>query len=134
MAKQFNAIIATQNVHFRGTSSIPVTNANFKAITGARYAANVTGTSGLFSIQIVGSIGGTTYTIAGLTSITSGNHMLYPQTYGANGVVNAIEGAKSIATQQIDSIVPPSHVVFESIVATAGISTTAVVSAVITER
>lgn len=138
MAQQFNAIIAQQTDHFRGTSAIEIlstTNAlpNFKAITGSAYAVTLSGgQSGSFSVHILGSIGGTTYIVAGLTALTAaGDYMLYPATYLTTGAMDALEAAIAVADVTLDKIVPPSTVVFESGVATAGISTNATVSAVL---
>lgn len=136
MAQQFNSIIARQTDHFRGTSSIsvlPTTTAlpNFRAITDAVYAVSVTGgVSGSFGVHVLGSIGGTTHVIAGLTSLGAGSFVLYPGNYSVSGAFNPIETGKAVSRYQIDKTVPPSTVVFQSGVATAGISATITVSAV----
>ena len=138
MAQPFNAIIAKQTDDFRGTSTISVLSTtsafpNARALSRAMYAVNVeAGQSGTFGVDVVGSIGGTTYTIAGLTSISAaGNYILYPRTYGSDGALDAVEAAVSVATQQIIDIVPPSAVMFRSNVATAGVTAVITVSAVL---
>jgi hypothetical protein len=140
MAQQFNAIVATQNDHFRGASAVDILQTTtalpaFRAITGSAYTVNLSGgQSGTFSVHVIGSIGGSTYIVAGLTSLgaATGNFMLYPATYAAAGTMNALNTATSIATNQVDQIVPPSTVVFESdgVANASGVSTVAVVSMV----
>ena len=134
MAQQFNAIIATQNVHFRGVSTIAITNLpNFKSISGSVYSLVTTGgVSGTYACYIVGHVAGQTYAIAGITTITNiGTFILYPATYSANGSANQFNTSTSATTKQIDQTVPPSHVVFQGNIATAGISISAVVGACI---
>lgn len=140
MPQQFNAIIATQTDHFRGTSGIQIKDEvpnwpNYRSIAGAAYAVSVTGgVSGSFGVHIIGSLGGSTYTLAGLTSLAAGNFVLYPTAYTAAGAEPDTEAVKSIATNEIHNIVPPSVVVFQSAVATVGISATITVSACINAR
>ena len=135
MAQQWNAIIAKQIVPFRGTSAISIVDTapgfpNFRAITGAAYAVNVSGgVSGSFGVHVLGSIGGTTYTLAGLTTLAAGSFVLYPTFWTNAGAQSATETALTIASNRIDQIVPPSVVVFQSATATAGISATITVSA-----
>ncbi len=141
MAQQFNAIIAVQSVIFRGTSVVqilPTTSAlpNFRAIAGAAYSVTLSGgQSGSFGVAVRGSIGGTTDTIAGLTTLGSatGNFVLYPVTYTAAGAENLLEVPITVALNRIDQIVPPSSVEFSvaGVANTLGVSTVATVSAVI---
>ncbi len=138
MAQQFNAIIATQTDHFRGSSTVVILETttalpNFRAITGAVYAVElVGGQSGAFSAQVVGHIGGTTFVIAGTTGLgTIGKRILYPATYSNNGSLVAI-GTNLVASgYQIDTTVPPSAVIFETSKVTFGTSTNVTVSAVL---
>jgi hypothetical protein len=131
MANQFNQIIATQTVAFRGLSQVGVRTGNInypnsRTITGAVYSLLVTGgISGTFGVNVVGIIGGATYTIAGVTAITAaGSYILYPVGYsstGAGGAVGAVSAGVN-AIHRIDHIVPPYYVGFQSAVATVGIS------------
>lgn len=136
MAQQFNAIIAEQTDHFRGNSFVSVLSTtdalpNFRAITGSAYTAQVSGgVSGSFGVLIRGRVGGLVLDLAGLTAIsTAGNFVLYPITYNTNGAANAVETAISAATKQIDQIMPPSEVLFQSGDATEGISASIQVTA-----
>lgn len=138
MAQQFNAIIAEQTDHFRGSSSLSplsVTDAlpNFRAITGSAYAAVVTGgISGSFAVLVRGRLGGLTLDLAGLTAIsTGGNFVLHPIVYQANGAASAVGSAKSIATTQLDQLIPPTEVLVQSGILTAGISASISVRAVL---
>ncbi len=136
MAQQFNAIIATQTDHWRGTSAISIAQTangfpNFRAISGAAYAMTVTGgVSGSFGVAIKGSIGGTTYTIAGLTTITvAGDYVLYHVGYALTGAENVLETSVTSAMTSIAQVVPPSTVELSSVIATQGISAAVTVSA-----
>ena len=76
-----------------------------------------------------------THAIAGLTNIgAAGARVLYPTGYTASGTALLV-GIGSYNQQDpvniITNIVPPSAVVFESNVATAGISASVQVSAVL---
>ncbi len=135
MAQQFNANIATQTDHFRGSSTIEISTVtalpNFRAITGAVYAVEITGgQSGAYSVQVVGHIGGSTFVIAGTTGLgTAGSRVLYPGTYANTGALQDI-GTNLVASgYQINTTVPPSAVIFETSKATFGTSTNVVVSA-----
>lgn len=138
MAQQFNGIIAQQTVAFRGTSAISVFTGTssfpvFRAIRDARYTANLTGgNSGSFSVHVIGSIGGTTYIIAGLTAMgtTTTSYVLPPRGYD-NGGLGIVLGTVGSTYTTLENIVPPSAVVFQSGVATAGISRAVTVSAVL---
>ena len=137
MSKQFNAIIADQRVIFRGTSSVGISTStmpSFRSITAAVYGVNVTGgISGSFGVTILGSIGGTTYVIAGLTSLTAGSFVCYPATYDADGSLQALETDNTVVLKSYDQLIPPTRVVFDSagVANTLGVSATIEVSAVI---
>ena len=140
MAQQFNSIIATQSVIFRGTSVIDILSTTtalpvFRAIAGSAYAVTLSGgQSGTFGVVVKGSLGGTTYTIAGVTALTAvGNFMLYPTTYDEDGAEELQSTAITVAGHRIDQIVPPSTVEFSvaGIANTLGVSTVATVSAVL---
>lgn len=138
MPRRWNGTIATQTVPFRGTSSItvPVTvnQINFRALTRAVYALNVTGgVSGSFGVHIVSRVGGYTFTVAGLTAISAvGNYILYPAGYSATGALMPIGGAVGFPLSDVNRIdwsLPPVNVNFQSGVATAGISANCTVAA-----
>jgi hypothetical protein len=137
MANNFFGIIAQQTVPFRGTSQISVRAAapdmpHFRALKQARYLCSVTGgVSGSFGVLVLADVGGLTWTIAGNTTVGTGLNVLYPTTWGNDGVVNALETATGAATQQIIDSLPPAYVAFQSAIATAGISATITVSAAI---
>jgi hypothetical protein len=139
MANQWNAVIATQTVAFRGTSSVgvkafstalPQVRALGDAVYGVKVAGGISGTFGVF---VVGYVGGTTYVLAGVTNITAaGNYILYPVGYsstGAPGIPGDVQ-ASVAGIHRLDRVVPPSHVAFQSAVATVGISASCTVSAV----
>lgn len=137
MAGQFNAVIATQTVVFRGTSQVKVETANvqfpnMRALAGAAYVLNVTGgVSGAFGVVVMGQVGGYTVSLAGVTNISSvGNYVLYPFGYTTSGVGN-LGGAGIPLEPRIDQIVPPYSVLFQGNSGTAGISATLTVSAAV---
>ncbi len=138
MSKQFNAIIADQRVIFRGSSTVGISTStmpNFRAITGAAYAVNVTGgISGSFGVMVLGQLGGITYHLAGLTSLAAGSFMMYPATYNGAGALNILETTVTVANYRgLDQLIPPQSVLFEAGGAAnaIGISATIEVSAVI---
>ncbi len=138
MSKQFNAIIADQAVEFTGVTSISIPTSlmpNFRAITGSAYGVNVTGgVSGTFGVYVIGSIGGSTYTIAGLTTVAAGTQILYPAQYENDGSESLLETIVGVTTTRLDQLVPPSRVVFEVTGGDAdatGVSANITVSAVI---
>ncbi len=142
MSKQFNSVIATQSVIFRGTSAVGVSTStipNYRAITGAVYTATLTGgQSGVFGIHVVGNVGGNTYIVAGITALTAaaGSVVLWPARYGSDGVMLPLKAVEGTTTRRIDHIVPPAQVVFQAGGAAnaIGISSTITVSAVISSR
>jgi hypothetical protein len=134
----FNGIIATQTDHFRGTSTISIMGQvpnfpHFKCVDDALYAMEITGgVSGSFGVLVMGNIGGTTYILAGLTSITAaGKYMITPFMYDADGGEDTIETTITTTRVQPHALVPPSSVSVQSGVATHGISATITVSGVI---
>lgn len=140
MPKQWNGQLATQTVVFRGTSRVDVMSAgagsqNFRTISRAAYSLVVTGgVSGSFGAHILGYLGNTTAVLAGVTAVSAvGTYVLYPVGYsstGAQGAVGAVSsGVKDI--NRLDWTVPPTAVVFQSGVATSGISANCTVSAVL---
>ena len=137
MSKQFNSIIADQRVIFRGSSTVGISTStmpNFRAITGAVYAVNVTGgISGSFGVAVLGNLGGVTYHLAGLTSLAAGTFVLYPATYTAAGALNDLETVDTVALRTYDQLIPPQSVIFESagVANTLGVSATIEVSACI---
>ena len=141
MARYWNGTLATQTVVFRGTSTIQVLGGNgmpnFRNISDARYSVIVSGgVSGSFGVHVLGFVGTTTYMIAGLTALTAaGARILYPVGYSTTGVQN-VPGTVVLSKGDmhlIDMTIPPSHVVFQSGVATAGISATIAIGAYIRE-
>ena len=72
--------------------------------------------------------------IAGVSAVSAaGNYMLYPVGYSSTGAAGAV-GAVSTGVDGINQImwtVPPTAVIFQSGVATAGISANCTVSAVL---
>lgn len=137
----FSGILATQTVPFRGTSTVFVHTSvpemsNFRALRSAVYTCTVAGgVSGSFGVVVLGMVGGMTVHIAGNTTFlfdTVGQVacVLYPASYGSDGKLNALETATAAATQQIMSV-PPYAVVFQSAIATAGISANLTVGAVL---
>ena len=144
MANPFNAIIAVQTANWRGSSVVTVRGTtalsaqNVRAIAGACYGLKVSGgVSGTFGVFALGYVGGSTYVLAGVTNVTAaGNYIFYPVGYsstGAPGVPGDIQSSVSILNR-IDQIVPPSHIVFQSAVATVGISAACTVGLVMTAR
>ena len=138
MSKQFNALIADQRVIFRGTSRVGISTStmpSFRAITGAIYGLSVSGgISGSFGVAVYGHVGGTTYLVAGLTTITtSGTRILYRGTYSQTGVVNPLETVAGTTATIPGQTVPPSLVEFSAVgIANAiGISAYIAVSACI---
>jgi hypothetical protein len=130
MPRQWNGTLATQVVPFRGSSTVDILAAgtagtNFRTISGAVYALNVAGgVSGSFGAHILGMVGGVTFMVAGNTAISAvGNYIMYPTGYSHTG---ALQGLGSFidqgAANRIINFVPPVKVVFQSGVATAGIS------------
>ena len=140
MSKQFNAIIADQRVIFRGSSSVGISTStmpSFRSITGAVYGVNITGgISGSFGVHVVGSVGGTTYIVAGLTTLGAGSFILYPAQYETSGAMSDLETTTGLTTHRYDNLIPPSLVVFEAGGAAnaIGISATIEVSAVISSE
>jgi hypothetical protein len=142
MARQWNGTLATQTVAFRGTSTVAVLNTttsapNFRAISGAAYSLVVAGgISGSFGVHILGYAGNTTFVLAGVTAIsTAGNRILYPVGYSSTGAAGAV-GAILLSTvdiNRIDQDITPTHVVFQSGVATVGISAHCTVGAMLRE-
>jgi hypothetical protein len=108
---------------------------NFRTISRAAYTLVVTGgVSGSFGSHILGYLGNTTIVLAGVTGVGAvGTFVMYPVGYsstGAQGAVGAVSsGVKDI--NRLDWTVPPTAVVFQSGVATAGISATCTVNAVL---
>ena len=142
MARFWNGTLATQTVTFRGTSTIQVLGGgglpNFRDITDAKYSVVVSGgVSGSFGVHVLGFVGNTTHMLAGLTAITAaGARVLYPIGYSTTGVQN-VPGTVVLSLadmNHLDMSIPPSHVVFQSGVATAGISATITVGAHIREN
>ena len=137
MPKQWNGVLATQTVPFRGTSTVSVLNTttaspNFRTISDAAYAVNVAGgISGSFGVHVIGTVGGVTFVVAGVTAIGAvGNFVLYPVGYSSTGAAGAV-GAVSVgvnAIHRLDHLLPPLTVAFQSGVATAGISANCTVS------
>ncbi len=141
MAQQFNAIIAEQTDHFRGVSTIQISQTtsnlpNSRAISGSRYVAEVVGgVSGMFSVVVVGHIGGTTHAIAGVTAIAAaGSFTLYHAVYNSGGTNNVIGTVNSVTRHHIDQVVPPSAVLFGSSGSAVGISASVTVSASLQAR
>ena len=140
MPKQWNGVLATQTVVFRGTSRVDVMvagagNQNFRTISRAAYSMAVTGgISGSFGAHILGYLGNTTIVLAGVTAVGAvGTFVFYPVGYSSTGAQGAV-GAVSLgvnAINRLDWTVPPTAVVFQSGVATAGISANCTVSAVL---
>lgn len=133
MANQWTGVIATQTVAFRGTSTVGVLGINntfpqARALEQAVYGVSITGgISGSFAVLVRGRIGGVPYLIAGLTAITAaGAFILSPIGYSnTNGTVIPLPLAPGISVDgvhRIDRVVAPSDVLFQSGVATAGIS------------
>ena len=140
MPRQWNGQLATQTVAFRGTSRVDVMSAgageqNFRTISRAAYRLVVTGgVSGSFGSHILGYLGNTTVVIAGVTAVgAAGSFVFYPVGYsstGAQGAVGAIaSGVNDL--NRLDWTVPPTAVIFQSGIATAGISANCTVSAVL---
>lgn len=141
MARRWNGILATQTAPFRGTSTIVIAQTAgypmFRHITDARYTAVVSGgISGSFAVLVTGLVGTTAYTIAGMTNIsTARNAVLFPAGYtSSGGTIDSLATAR-IATDlhRLDLICPPYSVQFQSNVATAGISASISVEALIVE-
>lgn len=140
MPKQWTGTLATQTVAFRGTSRVDIMSAgagsqNFRTISSAAYSLAVTGgVSGSFGAHILGYLGNTTAVLSGVTAISAvGTYILYPVGYsstGAQGAVGAVSAGVN-AINRIDNVVPPTAVIFQSGVATAGISASCTVSAVL---
>ena len=140
MPKQWNGTLATQTVAFRGTSRVDIMSAgagsqNFRTISRAAYSLTVTGgVSGSFGAHILGYLGNTTTVLAGVTAVgAAGTFILYPVGYSSTGAQGAV-GAVSIGVNTINRIdwtVPPTAVIFQSGVGTAGISANCTVSAVL---
>lgn len=134
---QWNGTIGNQTVQFRGTSTVDVkpTSPNFpnvRCIGNAVYVARVSGgISGSFGVTVLGRVGefaGSTVALAGITGIAAvGTYVLFPYGYSASGVGSLNDSP--ILAQRIDNVVPPSHVAFQSGIATAGISATINVAA-----
>lgn len=133
MANQWTGVIATQTVAFRGTSTVGILGANntfpqSRSLENAVYGVSITGgISGSFAVLVRGRIGGVPYLIAGLTAIAAaGAFVLSPIGYSnTNGSVITLPLAPGVsvdAVNRIDRIVTPSDVLFQSGVATAGIS------------
>lgn len=132
MANQWNAAIASQTVHFRGTSAVGVRAfanqiPHSRALVGTRYSLQVTGgVSGSFGAHVVAAVGGATVVVAGLTNISAaGNYVLTPVGFSASGAAinGTFGGLPAMDTYlRLDEIAPPLTVAFQSGVATAGIS------------
>lgn len=139
MPKQWNGTLATQTVVFRGTSRVDIMSAgagaqNFRTISRAAYKLTVTGgVSGSFGAHVLGYLGNTTIVLAGVTAVgAAGNFVFFPVGYsstGAQGAVGAVGNVGDI--NRLDWTVPPTAVIFQSGVATAGISANCTVSAVL---
>lgn len=140
MPNQWNALIATQTVGFRGSSAVGVKTANpnfpdVRCLTKARYAMSVAGgVSGSFAVNIVGHIGGSTYHLAGVTAISAaGSYVFAPFGYynGAPSTPVLLTGLSSIVdVTTLMDVIPPSAVHFLSAVtSTVGISANCTVSA-----
>ena len=119
MSKQFNSIIASQRVEFTGITSVSIPTSlmpNFKAITGAVYALNITGgISGTFGVAVWGHIGGVTYLIAGLTALSGvGRLVLYRASYSFTGAINPLETIVGITATVPGLVIPPSIVEFST--------------------
>ena len=137
MANQWNAVLATQTVAFRGisqhdtkftASEFPSIRAVENAVYGLRVAGGV---SGSFGVLVLGMIGGFTYFLAGITAVSAaGSYVIRPMGYSSNGAALAVPTTESNEVQyQLTNILPPSQVVFQSGVTTAGISANCTVSA-----
>jgi hypothetical protein len=140
MPKQWNGTLATQTVAFRGTSRVDIMSAgagaqNFRTISRAAYSVRVVGgiSGANFGAHILGYLGNSTVVLAGVTALTvAGTYVMYPVGYtntgaaGAVGAVGLVDGMN-----RLDWTVPPTAVVFQSGVATAGISANMTVSAVL---
>lgn len=139
MPKQWNGTLATQTAHFRGTSRVDVMVAgagaqNFRTISRAAYALRVTGgVSGTFGAHILGYLGDTTAVLAGVTAVTAaGTFVFYPVGYTNTGVAGAVGAAGLVdGMNRLDWTVPPTAVIFQSAIATVGISAACTVGAVL---
>ena len=143
MANQWSGTIATQTVAFRGTSTVFITPTftefpNTRTVSAAAYILGVSGgVSGSFGVTVRGRIGreaqGANISLAGVTAISaSGDYVLFPYGYSVSGIGTLSNQVDVL--QRIDQIVPPSSVIFQSGVATAGISAYCIVSAVMRTR
>ena len=140
MPRQWNGTLATQVVAFRGTSRTDIMVAgagaqNFRTISRAAYSMAVTGgISGSFGAHILGYLGNTTIVISGVTAISAaGTYVFYPVGYSSTGAAGAV-GAIALGVDSINRLdwtVPPTAVIFQSGIATAGISANCTVSAVL---
>jgi hypothetical protein len=141
MAKQWNGTLATQTVHFRGTSAVSVLNTstaqpNLRTLSSAAYCLQVTGgVSGSFGCHILGRVGGVTVITAGVTGVgAAGNYVLYPIGYSSTGAAAAVGAVGGLGDfHRVDQILPPQTVVFQSGIATAGISATLALHAALHE-
>ena len=130
----FAGIIAQQTNPFTGTSLFSVKVAapdfpNFKALRVGRYLCNVTGgVSGVFGVLVLANVSGLTFTIAGNTSVATGVNVLYPISWGTNGVSNTMESSIVASTIQLTDFIPPSYVAFQGNSATAAVSATITVT------
>src|SRR3990167_11506859 len=96
MPKQWNGVLATQTVVFRGTSRVDVMvagagNQNFRTISRAAYSMAVTGgISGSFGAHILGYLGNTTIVLAGVTAVgAAGPFFFFPVGYSSTGAQGA---------------------------------------------
>lgn len=132
VANQTLTLVARQDVHFRGTSTVDMRAfapnlPNHKALVAARYILAVTGgVSGQFSVEIGGHLGTATYSLAGITAVVAaGTYLIAPVGYSGNGArANGTFGglASTVSHTQLIDAVPGTFAVFQSTPATAGVS------------
>jgi len=78
-------------------------------------------------------LGNSTVVLAGVTQLSGvGTYVLYPVGYSSTGLAGAVGAVGNVGDlNRLDWTVPPTAVIFQSGVATAGISTTMTVNAVL---
>lgn len=144
MATHWTGTIATQTVAFRGTSQVQAratatTLPSSPVLDKAIYSLNVAGgISGSFGVHVIGWVAGASYILAGITACNAaGRYILYPVGYSSSGL-GTLVGATTIPPVgalgdifTLDQTVPPSYVIFQSGVATAGISANCTVGALL---
>lgn len=143
MARHWNGTLATQTVAFRGTSRVNIMSAgagaqNFRTISRAAYSVAVVGgiSGGAWGAHILGYLGNTTVVLAGVTNLTvAGTYVMYPVGYTNTGAQGAVGAAGLVdGMNRLDWTVPPTAVVFQSAIATVGISANMTVSAVLNQE